>query len=52
MLQDEYVPSSSVKTKIYAEGWGIKKLMSHALRNLRQDRAPRVTRLHTHKNGV
>lgn len=30
------------KTSRYADAWGIRKLTSHALRNLRQDRQPRA----------
>ena len=30
------------KTQLCADAWGIRKLMSHALRNLRQDRNPRA----------
>lgn len=44
MLQDDFLRDGPSKTKIYADAWGIKKLMSHALRNLRQDRSPRVPR--------
>ena len=31
------------KTQDYADAWGIRKLISHCLRNLRLDRIPRVT---------
>lgn len=31
----------SKKVKIYADAWGVRKLMSHVLRNLRTDRVPR-----------
>lgn len=30
------------KASRYADAWGIRKLTSHALRNLRQDRQPRA----------
>ena len=30
------------KTHIYADAWGIRKLISHSLRNLRMDRLPKV----------
>lgn len=30
------------KVAIYTDAWGVKKLLSHILRNLRNDRIPRV----------
>ena len=30
------------KTSLYADAWGVRKLLSHCLRNLRLDRLPRV----------
>lgn len=30
------------KVKVYSDTWGIRKLITHVLRNLRTDRVPRV----------
>ena len=46
MLQDDFLRDGPTKTKMYADSWGIRKLISHALRNLRQDRSPRAPWLH------
>ena len=32
------------KVAIYRDAWGVRKLMSHVLRNLRSDRIPRDSR--------
>lgn len=39
----EVMPS---KNQLYADAWGIRKLTTHTLRNLRQDRLPRALGLH------
>jgi hypothetical protein len=35
------------RVSIYKDAWGVRKLISHALRNLRNDRVPRVSKLHS-----
>ena len=47
MLDDDVERSGPSKTMMYADAWGIRKLISHALRNLRQDRSPRAPWLQT-----
>ena len=36
------------KVAIYQDAWGVRKLISHILRNLRNDRMPRVPKWHSH----
>lgn len=36
------------KIKIYSDAWGVRKLLSHVLRNLRTDRCPRELQFNYH----
>ena len=38
--------NSPKDTEMHGDAWGVKKLISHTLRNLRQDRSPRALWLH------
>ena len=43
MQENEFYPADRVtKTKIYADGWGIRKLITYLLRNMRQQRVARA----------
>ena len=43
MQETEFYPADRVtKTKIYADGWGIRKLITYLLRNMRQQRVARA----------
>ena len=45
ILGDDYDRDGPSSNQEYADSWGVRKLISHCLRGLRQDRQPRVSRL-------
>lgn len=41
MLGEGAVIDKELKLKIYSDAWGVRKLVTHVLRNLRTERVPR-----------
>ena len=48
MLGEGIDLDKSKKIKIYSDAWGVRKLLSHILRNLRTDRCPRELQFNYH----